>query len=105
MLINHEETFGPVTVVHSVDSADEALRLANASKLGLSASIYTSNLRQAMRFAEELEAGMVHINGTTIQDEPHIPFGGVGDSGFGRESTDPDLAEFTEWKWITVQHS
>ena len=105
MLINHEETFGPVTVVHSVDSADEALRLANASKLGLSASIYTSNLRQAMRFAEKLEAGMVHINGTTIQDEPHIPFGGVGDSGFGRESTDPDLAEFTEWKWITVQHS
>ena len=58
-----------------------------------------------MRFAEELEAGMVHVNGTTIQDEPHIPFGGVGDSGFGRESTDPDLSELTEWKWITVQHS
>ena len=105
MLISHEETFGPVTTVHAVDSADQALTLANASKLGLSASIYTSNLTQAMRFAEELEAGMVHVNGTTIQDEPHIPFGGVGDSGFGRESTDPDLSELTEWKWITVQHS
>lgn len=105
MLINHEETFGPVTSVYPVDSADEALRLANASNLGLSASIYTSNLTQAMRFAEELEVGMVHVNGTTIQDEPHIPFGGVGDSGFGRESTDPDLSEFTEWKWVTVQHS
>ena len=105
MLISHEETFGPVTTIHAVDSADDALRLANASNLGLSASIYTSNLTQAMRFAEELEAGMVHVNGTTIQDEPHIPFGGVGDSGFGRESTDPDLSEFTEWKWVTVQHS
>jgi acyl-CoA reductase-like NAD-dependent aldehyde dehydrogenase len=105
MLISDEETFGPVTTIHAVDSADEALRLANASNLGLSASIYTSNLAQAMRFAEELEAGMVHVNGTTIQDEPHIPFGGVGDSGFGRESTDPDLSEFTEWKWVTVQHS
>ena len=105
MLISHEETFGPVTTVHAVDSADEALALANASNLGLSASIYTSNLTQAMRFAEELEAGMVHVNGTTIQDEPHIPFGGVGDSGFGRESTDPDLSELTEWKWVTVQHS
>jgi len=105
MLISHEETFGPVTTIHAVDSADEALRLANASNFGLSASIYTSNLTQAMRFAEELEVGMVHVNGTTIQDEPHIPFGGVGDSGFGRESTDPDLSEFTEWKWVTVQHS
>jgi acyl-CoA reductase-like NAD-dependent aldehyde dehydrogenase len=80
------------------------LQRANDSKLGLSASVYTTNLTQAMRFAEELQAGMVHVNGTTIQDEPHIPFGGVGESGFGRESTDPDLAEMTEWKWITFQH-
>ena len=104
MLIHREETFGPITTVHGVDSADEALRLANDSKLGLSASVYTTNLTHAMRFAEELQAGMVHVNGTTIQDEPHIPFGGVGESGFGRESTDPDLAEMTQWKWITVQH-
>ena len=104
MLISHEETFGPVTTIHSVDTADDALKLANQSRHGLSASVYTSNLSQAMRFADELEAGMVHINGTTIQDEPHVPFGGVGDSGFGRESTDPDLSEFTEWKWVTIQH-
>ena len=104
MLICRHETFGPITTVQSVDSADEALQRANDSKLGLSASVYTTNLTQAMRFAEELQAGMVHVNGTTIQDEPHIPFGGVGESGFGRESTDPDLAEMTEWKWITFQH-
>jgi len=105
MRISHEETFGPVTTLHPVESADDALNLANDSNLGLSASVYTTNLAQAMRFAEELKAGMVHVNGTTIQDEPHIPFGGVGDSGFGRESTDPDLSEFTEWKWVTFQHN
>lgn len=105
MRISREETFGPVTTLHAVGSADEALKLANDSNHGLTASIYTTNLTQAMRFAEHLEAGMVHINGTTIQDEPHIPFGGVGDSGFGRESTDPDLSDFTEWKWVTFQHS
>lgn len=105
MQISHEETFGPVTTLHCVVSADDALNLANDSNLGLSASVYTTNLTQAMRFAEELNAGMVHVNGTTIQDEPHIPFGGVGDSGFGRESTDPDLSEFMEWKWVTFQHN
>jgi acyl-CoA reductase-like NAD-dependent aldehyde dehydrogenase len=46
---------------------------------------------------------MVHVNGATVQDEPHVPFGGMGASGFGRESTDPDLEVFTEWKWVTLQ--
>ena len=104
MTLSHEETFGPITSVYEVESPEEALRCANDSNFGLSASVYTEDLKQAMRFAEELHAGMVHINGTTIQEEPHIPFGGVGDSGFGRESTDTDLDDMTEWKWITVQY-
>ena len=103
MKIAREETFGPITAVYSVESSEEALTRANDSVFGLCASVFTENMTQALRFAEELRAGMVHINGTTIQEEPHVPFGGVGDSGFGRESTDPDLDDMTEWKWITIQ--
>ncbi|MGI9470301.1 MAG: aldehyde dehydrogenase family protein [Rubripirellula sp.] len=102
MTLAHAETFGPITAVHAVESPEEALRRANETTFGLCASVFTSDLKQAMRFAEGLEAGMVHVNGTTIQEEPHVPFGGIGDSGQGRESTDPDLDDMTEWKWITL---
>ena len=56
-----------------------------------------------MSFAEDLQAGMVHVNAGTIQEEAHVPFGGLGDSGFGREGTDAAIEELTEWKWITLQ--
>ena len=52
---------------------------------------------------ERLDNGITYINAPTIADEPHVPFGGIGDSGFGREGTDIDIDTFTEWKWITVQ--
>lgn len=105
MKIYSEETFGPLTSVFCVDSAGEALARANDSEFGLSGSVYTSDLTLAMKFVEEMNVGMVHVNGTTIQDEPHVPFGGVGASGFGRESTDTDIDAMTEWKWATIQHS
>ena len=101
-IVHSGETFGPVTAVYPVESADEAIEKANQSPYGLSAAVYTRDLQQAMRFANELKAGMVHVNGTTIQEESQVPFGGVGDSGMGRESTDADLSETTEWKWITI---
>ncbi|MBX2838252.1 MAG: aldehyde dehydrogenase family protein [Gammaproteobacteria bacterium] len=103
MTVCKEETFGPVTSVYPIDSFEEALDLANDSNYGLSASIYTSNIDNAMSFARNVESGMVHINGATLQDEPHVPFGGVGDSGWGREGTEEDIAAMTEYKWITVQ--
>lgn len=103
MTLCKEETFGPVTSVYAVDSAEEALALANDSVYGLSAAIYTSNITQALKFALEVKSGMVHVNAPTAQDEPHVPFGGVGDSGVGREGTDGDIEALTEWKWITVQ--
>lgn len=103
MMLHREETFGPVVAVYAVESAEDALMLANDSSYGLSASVFTSNLSAAVQFAHELNAGMVHVNGATIQEEPHVPFGGFGDSGFGREGTEAAIDELTEWKWITVQ--
>ena len=98
-----EETFGPVTSIYPIDSIDEAIERANDSEYGLSAAIYTSDLDAAMKFASDVESGMVHINAPTMYAEPHVPFGGVGESGFGREGTEVDMELMTEWKWITLQ--
>ena len=103
MEVYAEETFGPVTSLYPIDSVDEAIELANESEYGLSAAIYTSDLEAAMRFANEIESGMVHINAPTMYAEPHVPFGGVGESGFGREGTEVDMELMTEWKWVTIQ--
>ena len=101
MLAFAEETFGPVAAIYPVDSLEEAIGLANESNYGLSASIFTERLTHAMEFARRVRSGMVHINASALHDEPHVPFGGVGDSGFGREGTDEDVSNMTEWKWIT----
>lgn len=98
-----EETFGPVTSLYVVKDLEEAMVLANDTQYGLSFSIFTSNLTSAMKAARDAGSGMVHINAMSIQDEPHVPFGGNGLSGFGREGTDADLDIMTKWKWITMQ--
>ncbi len=105
MLIHHEETFGPVTCVSVVETSEDALAAANQTSFGLVASVFTADIDAALRFAQQLNVGMVHINGMTIQQEPHVPFGGVGDSGFGREGTNAAIEEMTEWKWITIDQS
>lgn len=103
MTVCREETFGPVTSVYPVADLDEAIARANDTSYGLSAAIFTRDIAKAMLFWQRVRAGMVHINAPTLHDEPHVPFGGVGDSGFGREGTDIDIDTFTEWKWVTVQ--
>ena len=103
MAVCREETFGPVTSIYQVDSVEEAIRVANDTDYGLSFSIFTSDITTALKVAQSANAGMVHINAMSIQDEPHVPFGGNGLSGFGREGTDADLDIMTRWKWITVQ--
>lgn len=101
-LVSREETFGPVVTVDPVDSLDDAIRLCNETRFGLTASIFTSNLDAALRFAQEVDAGMVHTNSGTVQEEAHVPFGGVGDSGFGREGALVGIDELTQWKWVTL---
>ncbi len=103
MTVCREETFGPVTSIYPVEDAGEAMRRANDTVYGLSAAIHTRDINRALPMALDINSGMVHINAPTINDEPHVPFGGTGDSGFGREGTDIDIDTLTEWKWITVQ--
>ncbi|MGB0127814.1 MAG: aldehyde dehydrogenase family protein [Rhodocyclaceae bacterium] len=103
MVVFREESFGPaVSVIRAKDSED-ALRVANDSCYGLSAALITNDLQKAFDLSLRLESGMVHVNDCTILDEPHVPFGGVKDSGFGREGGHYSMDEMTEVKWITVQ--
>jgi acyl-CoA reductase-like NAD-dependent aldehyde dehydrogenase len=103
MTIYHEESFGPVTSLIRARDAEHALEIANDTVYGLSSAIITNDLQKAFDFALRSESGMVHINDTTIADEPHVAFGGVKGSGFGREGGRSSIEEMTELKWITVQ--
>jgi vanillin dehydrogenase len=103
MTVCKEETFGPVTSIYPIDSYEEGLEMANDSPFGLSSAIFTNDINKALHFAHNIDAGMCHINGPTVHDEPHVPFGGNGESGVGREGTDADLEAMTELKWITIQ--
>lgn len=103
MTVCREETFGPVTSIYPVTDLDEAITRANDSSYGLSSAIFTQDINKAVLFSQRMRAGMVHINAPTVHDEPHVPFGGTGESGFGREGTDIDIDTLTEWKWITIQ--
>ena len=104
MEVCRNETFGPVTSLYIFDTVEEAIEKANDTEYGLSFSIYTRNIEQALSLAQQAESGMVHINRPTIQDEPNPPFGGQGLSGFGREGTEADLDILTQWKWITINN-
>lgn len=103
MLIFHEEAFGPAAAIIKARNIDHIIELANNSTYGLSSSVITNNLSAALKLSEEIHSGMVHINGPTIQDEAHIPFGGVKESGMGREGGHFAIEEMTELKWVTVE--
>lgn len=103
MTVCRTETFGPVTSIFPIDSYEEGLEKANDSQFGLSSAIFTKNIDRAFHFAKNIGAGMCHINGPTVHDEAHVPFGGNGESGVGREGTDADMEAMTELKWVTVQ--
>ena len=103
MRIATEEIFGPVISVIPADDLDGALAAANAVGYGLSSSIYTRDLRTAFRYADESEAGMLHVNLPTPGGEAHVPFGGVKDSGFGdRECGTAAFDFFTETRVVYV---
>lgn len=102
MRIYHEESFGPVTTVITFSDEAEAVRIANDTEFGLTAAVFTNDISRGLRVADQLDTGMCHVNGPTIHDEAHMPFGGVKASGYGRFGGAAGIAEFTELRWITV---
>ena len=103
MRIYHEESFGPSVSIIEVDDPAEAVRVANDTEYGLSASIFSRDVARAEQLARRIESGICHINDATVHDEPQIPFGGVKSSGWGRFGGQWSAEEFTELRWITVQ--
>jgi succinate-semialdehyde dehydrogenase / glutarate-semialdehyde dehydrogenase len=99
MLVMHEETFGPVAPLMKFDTEEEALRLANATEFGLASYFYTRDIGRTWRVAEGLESGMVGINEGIISTEV-APFGGVKESGIGREGSKYGLEEYLEIKYL-----
>jgi len=99
MRLTMEETFGPVASVYKVSSREEALEIANQTTFGLSSAVWTTDPEDEAYFVRELEAGAVFINGMTIS-YPELPFGGIKDSGFGRELSDAGIKEFCNLKTV-----
>jgi aldehyde dehydrogenase (NAD+) len=106
MRVAQEEIFGPTTALIRVKNVDEAIRVSNGIKYGLSSSIFTRDVNTAFRAMRDLEAGITYINAGTIGAEVHLPFGGTKDTGNGhREAGQAALDVFTEWKSIYVDYS
>ena len=106
MRIAQEEIFGPTTVLIKVRDFDEAIRVSNGIRFGLSSSIFTRDVNRAFRAMRDLQAGITYINAGTIGAEVHLPFGGTKETGNGhREAGQAALDVFTEWKSIYVDYS
>jgi acyl-CoA reductase-like NAD-dependent aldehyde dehydrogenase len=106
MRIAQEEIFGPVTGIIRTDDADAAIRIANSTQYGLSASIYTHDITNVFKAIQGLEFGIVYVNAPTIGAEIQLPFGGMKSTGNGHREAGPQaLDEFTEWKAVSVDFS
>ena len=105
MELARDEIFGPIIGVMKADDEAHAIELANDPEFGLSAAIYSTDIDHASQVALQIESGMVHINDLTVNDEPHVMFGGMKNSGLGRFNGDWAIEEFTDDRWIGIKRS
>ena len=106
MRIFKEEIFGPVLAVATANNLEEALKFANGVEYGLTTSIFTENITSVMKFIEDVEVGMVHVNEPTVGGEAQLPFGGTKSTGVGeREMAEEGLNFFTEIKTVFINYS
>ena len=102
MPVFDQEVFGPVASVITAKTVNEAIELANKTKYGLGASIWTTDTDKALRLARQIQAGSVFINEMVVS-HPGLPFGGIKQSGYGRELGEFGIKEFTNVKTIVVK--
>jgi acyl-CoA reductase-like NAD-dependent aldehyde dehydrogenase len=103
MRLYYEESFGPIVAIIRVRDDAEAIRIANDTEYGLSASVFSRDIARALKIAKRIHSGMCHINGSTVDDEAQMPFGGVKGSGYGRFGGKAGIDQFTELRWITIE--
>lgn len=104
--ISRSELFGPITILYRVKGFEEAIAIANDSPFGLTASIHTQNIHRAMAFVGRIQAGVAVVNGGTYGSEPHMPFGGLRQSGNGwREAGTQALDVYSDLKTVYINHN
>ena len=103
MNLYRDESFGPVVGIIRARDEEDAIRIANDSEYGLSAAVFTRDTARGLKVARRIRSGICHVNGPTVHDEPQMPFGGVGASGYGRFGGKAGIDAFTELRWITIE--
>ncbi len=99
-----QEIFGPVAPILTFGTDDDAVEIANATDYGLSGSVFTGDTERGLRLARRVRTGMIHVNDMSVNDEPHVAFGGMGASGIGRFGGRWVLDAFTTSQWVSIQH-
>jgi acyl-CoA reductase-like NAD-dependent aldehyde dehydrogenase len=102
MKVSRLELFGPAVAVTGISDIEEAIRLANDTKFGLSAGVFTRDLDRAMRFAREVESGNIHVNWSSQWRADLMPYGGLKASGLGKEGPQYAIKEMTEEKMVVL---
>src|SRR3954464_3548761 len=103
--IARAELFGPIATLHRVAGFEEAIAAANATDYGLTAAIWTHSLHRSQEFVDRVRSGVASVNGPTYGSEPHMPFGGEGQSGNGwREPGTEALDVYSDLKTVYIRH-
>ena len=103
MKLFRDESFGPVVGIIRARDEAHAIELANDTEYGLSSAVFTRDTARGLRVARQIQAGICHVNASTVSDEPQMPFGGMKASGYGRFGGKAGIDSFTELRWVTFE--